>query len=297
MMQKHMEVSSASNIKTVGILVLWSDSYFDKAVNGFLDLLFSVDKSALAIFVKNNHDLPDVNSKNAITLNGSNSYAEFSGWQEGIEEVFRLNLKPKQVIFANDTFCNHHPWNWFRRRIYADTFKKQNKSAYPSIAGWKSSSKEPFFFEGIEIDSWISTFLFSLNDEALRAIKWEICPTQDWADQYILGGVDENFFFSSKMDPRLVHHLKLWLFNTKEMFHWYRAEKLNEKNTEQMKRKSNAILGEKKLSSLCEVKDVKKYHFQDHLIYTLKNPGKIIKNTLFEYKSIGLYRKCTKNYF
>jgi hypothetical protein len=71
-------------------------------------------------------------------------------------------------------------------------------------------------------------------------------------EELVQSVADPEQFFSPRIDPCLVQHLRAWLFDAESPYAWYGAETLGEVNVARFARKARSILQEKFISALLE---------------------------------------------
>lgn len=243
------------NQHVVGILVVYS-SYAYRAISEFSQLLQGISPSCDIIIVCNS-ELPLSHDGSFKLVKGTNTNAEFSGWDEGLHFV-RNNL-PNSVllgsvfVFANDTFCHHRPWGSNVRSHYVQKLQDWCKSSPNTAFGFIDSSPVPLLVSNIKISSWMSTFFFGLRYETLASLGWQLSPSSlELSELLPAKGISITEFFGTQLDPSIRNHLVSWLFGTKRPC-WSKAEPLTVDSLPKLKLKSSAILSEKILSTRLKV--------------------------------------------
>ena len=171
-------------------------------------------------------------------IQGSNSAAEFSGWQEGLTYLDQ-NETYDLYIFANDTVVTHRRYTWIRHFA----FQYQIRKSTPCI-GFINTSSINFKIEEVQFNRWISTYLFCLSNEVLHTIKRRIDNSES-VKKYITESLHEDHFFAPGLCRNLHRHLTNWLFRGK----WYASQALTADTQAFFQRKALAILNEKYLSA------------------------------------------------
>ena len=240
-------------IECVGFILVFNKSYYEESIYKFDELIKLTTKKSLCIVISNNPNLQKPVDFDGAFLSGDNSSYEFSGWQKGLEHFMRRNHSKnvKAYIFANDTFCHHHKYNFVKRKMYADAFKKliRNHEA-PVLAGRITSFGQSFSINDVTLNEWVSTYIFGITQQAMRSIEYNICPRDKELEKYFGTMENEDCFFSDGMNSALKTHLTSWLFGGEGLKPpWYKSEPLNDINRDGFAKKSRSILREKLLTA------------------------------------------------
>lgn len=230
----------------IGILVLYSETYADKALREFALLMRAVDPSCRLIAVSNNPAIAD-RSPDYVWRQWRNDGAEFGAWQHALDTEARA--EDTAVVFANDTFCWHRHFGRLERMAFVRAFRRHAGASTAVICGDISRSRRPFRLLDQDMRCWISTYLFMINAKALASVNGQIRSDPGRIRGLLNGGESAATFFADSMDARLREHLQSWLFRQGGSRHWYRAAPLTPANREQMERKAVSILHEKLLSA------------------------------------------------
>lgn len=237
-----------------GILVVYSEDYLTQSLLEFNRILKLTARKYRLIVVLNNHNL--ANKLNSIEIShidfdfvlGSNRLHEFSGWSEGldfIKEKYVNSYKESEYIFCNDTFCQHRTYTFFHRLIFSACCSLSFLSNKPSIAGEVNSFGKDFEFNHLKFNTWVSSYFFAVNKHAMNLLNFDILPSNQVVNDYLIGGYDEKHFFSDAMDLTLKKHLLSWLFYGG----WYKSQALSQRNAESLYCKARSIIAEFSLSS------------------------------------------------
>jgi hypothetical protein len=191
------------------------------------------------------------------TLRGSNTLAEFSGWQEGLEHLHADGLPPGEVLFVNDTVCTHRHFSIFR----AWAFERARRRALPArlVAFRDSVPGRSLSIAGFPLDGWASTYCFALSAEALRRLEGRLYDSARLV-ACVPGGISEDGFFRS-LSPDLEAHLRHWLFDGA----WYGGARLDDENQGRLTLKARCIVAELLLSARCAARGIEAIDpFREH---------------------------------
>ena len=244
-----------------GILVVFSEEYFIDSLSEFGRVLKLTARPYKIIVVFNNHDLaekyPTESTKgiNYDSVIGSNQFHEFSGWNEGLDFIklqYASQYQKSHFVFCNDTFCQHRTYTFFHRLIFSASCTLSFFARNPTIAGEVNSFGEDFEFNNCTFSTWVSSYFFSINQSAINLLKFNILPSSNVINTYLVGGHEEKLFFSNSMDLKLKRHLLNWLF----LGGWYKSESLNQINKDRFYCKARSILAEFNLSSNAHEKKI-----------------------------------------
>jgi hypothetical protein len=232
----------------VGVIVVYYPEYVNTSISSFKRILDLIDKQHLLIIINNNKSFNiSPNFKNIHI--GSNSFAEFSGWQEGLDYArSKLGDAIRCVVFANDTFNHHRQFNFLNILAFASIFKKTQNNLEPTISGELCKLDKPIVVNSVKLSNWISTYLFCMNNNLLTLLNWKLIASNSDLDKIVNNTLSENDFFSNCLDQTFRVYLKKWLF-CKKGISWYKADSLNDNNWLQFKMKTISIVLEKELSA------------------------------------------------
>jgi len=237
-----------------GILVAYSDDYFENSLHEFNSILrmLSLKHKLIVVFNSNTlaskYDLLPVENSDFDFVLGTNQMHEFSGWSEGLEFVkdkYNNLFNNSSYIFANDTLCHHRKFTYFHRLIFTIASYLALSAKKPKIAGEIYSNGNHFIYDNVKFDCWISSYFFAINNHAMHLIEFNILPQKELINHYLLGGHDERYFFSEALDKCLKTHI------LNNLFHggWYKSQPLDESNKDFFYGKARSILAEFSLSS------------------------------------------------
>lgn len=237
-----------------GILVVYSDSYFIRSLIEFNRILRLSKRRYKLIVVFNNQCLADqFNSNKSHNIEydyvlGSNELHEFSGWNEGLDFVrnkYANYYHDAGYVYCNDTICHHRVYTFFHTLILSVCCNLALISNKPKIAGDVHSTGKDFTFNEIKFNSWVSTYFFVINKHAMKLFNFDILPTKEVLNKYLLGGHDENHFFSESLDSTLRERFLYDLFHGG----WHKSESLSHANQNKFYCKARSIIAEFNLSS------------------------------------------------
>lgn len=235
------------------VLVLYSPEYCERSLAILRRILLRVDEEVRIIAVCNRPGLPVSPDPDVEVIEGNNFLHEFGGWDQGIAHFRQMAGKksPGLFVFANDTFCHHRPFSRPDGYLFSACFKHASGKQY-AIAGERSTFGQEFFLGGQWMDSWVSTYLYAITPSLLEALDWRTALDEQTLRHFVLGGTDENAFFSPDMNPALARHLSGWLFAGHDgKRNWRNAAPLDPHNADRMYHKARAIMCEKFLSARC----------------------------------------------
>lgn len=159
-------------------------------------------------------------------IKGSNSYNEFSGYQEGIDYIrgvysFHSN---SIIIFSNDTFYRHRYFDGLLRHMF---LKRINEAiAYnsnkPFIIGFNEINQEDnCIINGLNIDSHFSTFFFVINKHFLSIIP-NILNITEKTNKIDL---NNRIFNIQNANYHYINKINQWLFFPSKNS-WYKAKQI-----------------------------------------------------------------------
>jgi hypothetical protein len=120
------------------------------------------------------------------------------------------------------------------------------------MAGEVNSFGKDFKFNYSTFNTWVSSYFFSINQPAINLIKFDILPSSDVVNKYLVGGNNEKYFFANSMDLTLKEHLLKWLFHGG----WYKSERLNQDNKDRFYYKARSIIAEFSLSAKAHANNI-----------------------------------------
>lgn len=183
------------------------------------------------------------------TISGSNSFAEFSGYQEGLEWLisFKSFTRRSIVIFANDTIASHRSFICGSIEVIAQQILSQQEgiSGFVESRGWKG-----FSIGNMAFDKWISTFFFSATFDDLIKLNFKI---KDSIVNSLVMRQDSGLIFSPVVSTELQQHIIKWLTTPGQ---WHGAKPLQDWDKELLHLKTACILSEKLLSAKCITKQI-----------------------------------------
>lgn len=274
-----------------GILVVYSDNYFISSLIEFNRILRLTKRQYKLIVVFNNKSLDDKFNGNQShnikydSVLGSNDLHEFSGWAEGLELIrtkYANHYHGAGYVFCNDTICHHRVHTLFNAFVLSACCNLALISRRPKIAGEVHSIEKDFTFNQIKFNSWVSTYFFVINKQAMEIFNFDILPTKELINTYLLGGHDENHFFSDLMDSTLRERF------LHDLFHggWHKSESLSHSNQAMFYCKARSIIAEFNLSSKAHFKKV---DFID-TYYIIRLRHKLFNNALGAFIRMMLHK-------
>ena len=216
-------------------LVVYSEDYFIESLIEFNKILKLTMRKYKLVVVFNNKKLLDKLNQYPIQnikfdiVEGSNQYHEFSGWSEGIsfmKNKYIADCEDAGYVFCNDTLCHHRTYTFMHSLVFSVCCNLALISNKPSIAGEITPPIAFFEFNNVNFNAWIATYFFVINKQAMTLMRNNLLPNKDVIDKYLLGGENQNYFFSKHMHENLKNQLLHWLFNGG----WHKSEGLNKNN-------------------------------------------------------------------
>jgi hypothetical protein len=181
------------------------------------------------------------------SITHDNSGLEFGGYQRGLDALGPLP-DSGSVLFLNDTCVSHHVFGVVPRANLLAAAGSISGLQRAEAAGVVSTSPlGRFELQGAPLDRWIATWAFVINNAGLKALEGRIYEPE--LDALVTGAASLEEFWHPSLDTRLVEHLNIWLFGTRDQHRWYGAQPLNEANAATFARKARCILHEKSLSA------------------------------------------------
>lgn len=222
-----------SKHKVIGVLALYYPQYEKNSVSKFRNFLMKITSNYRLIIISNNSSIT-----NKKYIAGTNSQGEFSAWQEGIDLTKRAEKDNTSLwIFANDTFCNHHRFDVLDRFIFVKKFTETLFKAEPVCCGDMSSIKAKFIYKNIEMNYWISTYLFAISNSGMVWLDYKLIRSLTNTNH------SENF---DRLDIALKNHLLDSINNNRKGNAWKRDPDLN--FIEAYQKKLNSMINEIDLS-------------------------------------------------
>jgi hypothetical protein len=194
------------------------------------------------------------------TKAGSNSFAEFSGYQEGLDRIrARYKLAVSDVcLFVNDTINSHRKLSILREIHLARMLielPKYSFGGYIESRGWTG-----FSMCSRSITEWVSTYAFALDSQSLSSLDYRI-EHRELFESIDIDNLSHRMSSSYSVSGPLRDHIIKWLSED-----WYNAKPIQMWNSEKLKLKVACILNEKLLSSICLKNSINIIDFQDSYI-------------------------------
>ena len=233
------------NISSIGILVVYTLENVSKSIA----IIEEIGTSSKILVVNNTSILnslrSDIRLRDWIILSGSNSNAEFSGWQEGLNYILEQSLVHDCIIFANDTVNVHRCFTKFRLLLFCYQIAR-NSNAYIGTL-LNIQNRKFFFLDGTQnenkfpINNYISTYLFSLDKLALAKLNYQLDYSNQLKSHINDYSTSEQDFFADTISFSLRTRLVDWLFSGTG---WYKGGKFTEQKRDMFRRKAICILNE-----------------------------------------------------
>lgn len=229
-------------MKVLGILVVYDRERQTKARQVFQSLLVNCSRNYTLCVVSNN---PTLTTAEII---GSNSAAEFSGWDEGISQH---NIDDYDaIVLANDTFCTRRKFDEsdiqnFTRLLIAEA---NNHAHY--IVGemhWSINYARMFKVRKFLL-RWVRTSVFAIAPATLRAIQGVGIDPRT-LDQLIKKQSGAGLKYADSVAPLAKERIQAWLFPVAESEGWHTARQAGLKL---LHLKAKSVLQEICLSIRCE---------------------------------------------
>lgn len=227
------------------VLVAYTASKTQAAIK-FCEQAFRATEFSHRVLVCNRPGLADaVDSSGWTVLAGSNSFAEFSGWQEGLDHVSKQH-SGGPVLFVNDTVNTHRLFSMFRRLSLVHELARAPSCSVVGFVDHAANDIGDLSIAGLPLCGWVSSYCFLLGEEGLARLQHRLY-VPEVIDRCVLGGLVEDRFFSDSLSADLRKHLCAWLFGGG----WYRSQPLSQANREMFTAKARVICAELHLSARC----------------------------------------------
>lgn len=240
-------------MKTAGILVVYTEAFADTAIHRFTDLMRRVDRDAAIVVVCNNARVRLGERPGVTVLQGSNVLHEFGAWQSGLDHLRALPDAEglRGVVLANDTFCHYRFMGGLEQAAFTRAAQRTLGRNRPDVNGdlARLPGRKPYRFDGVPIQAWIATYLFTLNRAALDGIGWTLQPAMSEVERWAPCGPHEDGFFAADLDRDLNHHFQAWLFGRPPLPGWRRCAPLQQGNHAMMQGKAHALICEQLLTA------------------------------------------------
>lgn len=190
------------------------------------------------------------------TVIGSNKFAEFSGYQEGLDHIrASYALTDSDVcLFVNDTVNSHRNFGFDRELHLAYLLTKLPEG---SLGGYiESHGLSGFTIDSKSITAWVSTFAFALDVKALSKLGYRI-EHRNLLEDMSVDCISQTITTGYPISDPLSRHILTWLSEN-----WYGAKPIHLWEPEKLKLKAACILNEKLLSISCAEHSIKVIDFQ-----------------------------------
>lgn len=225
------------------VLLVYSKEYYKKTLSEFEKLVKSLEVDDYKIIIVNNN--PDLLFK--FDILGNNDGLEFSGWDSAVSFIRKKYVfKNDYIIFANDTFCQHRKWGIYQKYKFSHAFNNFIQSKLSGLCGEKNKISESFRISDIEIDGWISTYLFIISSDLLDNYNLRFDTVTGAESEFYSYVTETGVQFNPDFDLNLAQHLNNWLFPLDPSKGWYKSRHAPLSVKEN---KLKSILNEKKLTA------------------------------------------------
>ena len=206
-------------------------------------------------------------------IRGTNAEMEFSGYDEGLQELRRALPEVELAVFLNDTLCEH-PEHLGHARAVLDIARQV--AGQPALIGEEDVGR--FSIAGAElfgevVHGWVSTWLFGLTRPALDALGTIRSPAVSALDLGDRAAIEQ---FLAGLPPPLQQHLRTWLFGGG----WKNSSALEEDNAGVFGPKLKSILHEFMLTArlrprgrVIDLRAVQARHYLRQRQYRLRPPA------------------------
>lgn len=194
------------------------------------------------------------------TMVGSNSFAEFSGYQEGLDRIRARHLLAASdvFLFVNDTINSHRKFGILREFHLTRMLiglPKHSFGGYIESSGWTG-----FSIRSRSITEWVSTYAFALDSQSLSRLDYRI-EHRELFESIDIDNLAHSMSSSYLISEPLRDHIIKWLSED-----WYNAKPIHRWDSEILKLKVACILNEKLLSANCLENSINIIDFQDSYI-------------------------------
>lgn len=175
----------------IGFLVVYYKSYWKSALLTFIEIVQRVDPNGHIVVIDNGGIVDEsfliAAGVSLSLISGTNQEGEFGGWNEAIA-FSKQNLVLEQVrlwIVANDTFNNHHRFEWLEQFTYSRLLRKiSNEYKTPMVAGHVDTAPYDIFFDNRNVNRWVSTYFFAVNKKCFDGMEMNFIhlPPRDVVD-------------------------------------------------------------------------------------------------------------------
>lgn len=231
-------------------------------------------------------------------IKGSNSYNEFSGYQEGIDYIRGVYSFPTNsiIIFSNDTFYRHRYFDGLLRHMFLKKINESiaSNSNKPFIIGFNEINQEHnCIINGLNIDSHFSTFFFVINNQFLSIIP-NILNITDKTNKIDL---NNRVFNIQNANYQYINKIYFWLFFPSKSS-WYKSKQINLLDNLEIKfftKKIYCICNEHVLTALAKLNQINiisvyNEHILNPYLYIRFLENKIIK-ILLKFNFFNFLRK------
>jgi hypothetical protein len=220
----------------------------------FIESILKIDKK---ILVGNR----DCDEGSVTRLKNINTQREFSSYEVGLNYIKHNFGKNINLVVANETIFNHRVFDRPLQKAFKKSFSRCHKINKPAIAGVldKLNNKEDYFKLGYHQESFISTWLFMLNKEAVSKFDTFLIEDKYVPDKNNIG----NHIFKNSYSSDYLLDIEKWVTLQGNHKKWYGNEPLNDKNRNKLTLKAISIINERWVSYQLQIQKVQFFNVQD----------------------------------
>ena len=250
--------------RLAGVLVCYSPENAYQAVNKLRDILVSLSDVYTLRVISNNKSL------NIGDTLGTNTNAEFSGWDEGLAT---LDLDSVDVlILANDTFCTRRNFGQREIRKLRKSIALCHNNKTPCIAGeicWSINFQELKNHKEFLL-RWVRTSIFVMPPSAVEKLATLSLP--DIKNELYVNLSDGLFTFHSSVPNLFKERIKLWLTPSSGQKGWHKVGNVSQ---DHLLLKAKCVLQEMYLTRRCEKLSIRVHDWDTNPSWKIKLFGLI----------------------
>ena len=206
--------------RVTGVMVCFYPAYRARALEEFQRILLALDPSYQLVVVTTGPEPEPAPLEGALEWHHPGN--EFQAWDYARGRL--AGTAVDLLVFANDTFCVHRPWNALIRSCFLRTFRRLLEAPdEPRAAGRADTFFVPYQILGQRSDKWISSFLFAFSKAAVAAYVapfW--LPEEERSLLFVKVGA-QGIEWGPQLSPEVRAPLERWLFPLPGKGGWYRA--------------------------------------------------------------------------
>jgi len=188
-------------------------------------------------------------------VTGTNRYAEFSAWQEGLDKIADSLTEQDAVLLVNDTAFENRIFYGLLDWNFHYSINALAGQSVPVLLGETMRARGAYEIDGIKFDRWVSSYMFLLNMAALRRLNFKVLKV----DAFDLDAAGPSLI-SRHISADLSVHINRYLLEQGPRS-WHQAAALSTKNSSIMALKAGCIINEMALSAAAaaagiEVRDI-----------------------------------------